>query len=399
MATIKDVSQLANVSISTVSRVINNTAQVAPEKREAVLAAMKELSFRPNSFAQALVSKRSNCIGVLVGDLCGGPFFAQMMRGIESMVDKANKFTIVVSGNHDATRERHAIQALLQRQCDALILHSKALPDEELSELASGTTPIVFINRQVPGCEDRCVWLDNQAGITTACQHLLDAGHRKIAFVTSDDEEFVDGQQRMAGYRFALQRAGIELDPALIGRAYADEKGGYVAMSELLARGVEFSAVLGFNDAMVAGAISCLLERGYKVITLSHLPGHSLDISGEYPNLYWPFGQHILSGAKLIANHPNLYAVYLTNPGCGPDTMLAHLFRQGLVVSCRIREKVERYMIERTAFATTQIVLAFRTLADLYRCFVVNHYDMNSIFAKGAHFQLPTKEKCQNLTN
>ena len=241
MATIKDVSQLANVSISTVSRVINNTAQVAPEKREAVLAAMKELSFRPNSFAQALVSKRSNCIGVLVGDLCGGPFFAQMMRGIESMVDKANKFTIVVSGNHDATRERHAIQALLQRQCDALILHSKALPDEELSELASGTTPIVFINRQVPGCEDRCVWLDNQAGITTACQHLLDAGHRKIAFVTSDDEEFVDGQQRMAGYRFALQRAGIELDPALIGRAYADEKGGYVAMSELLARGVEFS--------------------------------------------------------------------------------------------------------------------------------------------------------------
>ena len=116
MATIKDVSQLANVSISTVSRVINNTAQVAPEKREAVLAAMKELSFRPNSFAQALVSKRSNCIGVLVGDLCGGPFFAQMMRGIESMVDKANKFTIVVSGNHDAARERHAIQALLQRR-------------------------------------------------------------------------------------------------------------------------------------------------------------------------------------------------------------------------------------------------------------------------------------------
>ena len=108
MATIKDVSQLANVSISTVSRVINNTAQVAPEKREAVLAAMKELNFRPNSFAQALVSKRSNCIGVLVGDLCGGPFFAQMMRGIETMVDQANKFTIVMSGNHDIARERHA---------------------------------------------------------------------------------------------------------------------------------------------------------------------------------------------------------------------------------------------------------------------------------------------------
>ena len=85
----------------------------------------------------------------------------------------------------------------------------------------------------------------------------------------------------------------------------------------------------GVSDPILnIGIPRLLLERGYKVITLSHLPGHSLDISGEYPNLYWPFGQHILSGAKLIAHHPNLYAVYLTNHGCGPDTMLAHLFRQ-----------------------------------------------------------------------
>lgn len=75
----------------------------------------------------------------------------------------------------------------------------------------------------------------------------------------------------------------------------------------------------GVSDPILnMGIPRLLLERGYKVITLSHLPGHSLDISGEYPNLYWPFGQHILSGAKLIAHHPNLYAVYLTNHGCGP---------------------------------------------------------------------------------
>lgn len=77
MATIKDVSRLANVSISTVSRVINKSAKVAPAKEAAVLKAMEELNFQPNSFAQALVSKRSNCIGVLVGDLCGGPSFSR----------------------------------------------------------------------------------------------------------------------------------------------------------------------------------------------------------------------------------------------------------------------------------------------------------------------------------
>ncbi len=85
----------------------------------------------------------------------------------------------------------------------------------------------------------------------------------------------------------------------------------------------------GVSDPILnMGIPELLLERGYKVITLSHLPAHSLDISEEYENLFYPFGQHIISGAKIIAAHPNLYAVYLTNHGCGPDTMLAHLFRQ-----------------------------------------------------------------------
>ena len=85
----------------------------------------------------------------------------------------------------------------------------------------------------------------------------------------------------------------------------------------------------GVSDPILnMGVPDLLLERGIKVITLSHLPGHALDISEEYPNLYWPFGQHILSGAKLIAHHPNLYAVYLTNHGCGPDSMLSHLFKK-----------------------------------------------------------------------
>ncbi|MCM1060169.1 MAG: acyl-CoA dehydratase activase [Eubacterium sp.] len=82
------------------------------------------------------------------------------------------------------------------------------------------------------------------------------------------------------------------------------------------------------DPALNMGIPRLLLERGCKLITLEHLPGHSVDISDEYPNLYWPFGQHIITGAKLIKNHPNLYAVYLTNHGCGPDTMLSHLFRR-----------------------------------------------------------------------
>ena len=85
----------------------------------------------------------------------------------------------------------------------------------------------------------------------------------------------------------------------------------------------------GLSDPILSmGIAEILLGRGYKVITLSHLPAHDIDISEEYPNLYWPFGQHILSGAKLVKQHPNLYAIYLTNHGCGPDTMLSHLLQE-----------------------------------------------------------------------
>ena len=85
----------------------------------------------------------------------------------------------------------------------------------------------------------------------------------------------------------------------------------------------------GLSDPVLnMGIPRLLLERGYKVLTLSHLPAHDLELSADHPNLYWPFGQHILSGAKLVAHHPNLYAVYLTNHGCGPDTTLSYLFRQ-----------------------------------------------------------------------
>lgn len=85
----------------------------------------------------------------------------------------------------------------------------------------------------------------------------------------------------------------------------------------------------GISDPVLnMGIPEMLLQRGYKVMTLGHLPGMSLDISADYPHMYWPFGDHLLSGAKLIANHPNLYAVYLTNHGCGPDTIISHMFRE-----------------------------------------------------------------------
>ena len=100
----------------------------------------------------------------------------------------------------------------------------------------------------------------------------------------------------------------------------------------------------GLSDPVLnMGIPRLLLEHGHKVVTLSHLPAHDLDIAQDHPNLYWPFGQHIVSGAKLVAHHPNLYAVYLTNHGCGPDTMLQTLFRQEMAGKPYLQIEVDEH--------------------------------------------------------
>ena len=265
MATIKDVSRLANVSISTVSRVINKSSKVSPDKVEAVMKAMEDLNFQPNSFAQALVNKKSNCIGVLVGDLCGGPFFAQMMRGIENVILPANKFVIVMSGKHEHDREKNSIEALLLRRCDALVVHSKALSDQELIEIARSDVPIVFVNRLVPTLEDRCVWVDISSGMETAVNHLIKQGHKRIAYIASDEVNNQDAKDRMDGYHRALNNAGIEFDNDLVSLAFPDENGGHNAIESLLMRDVGFTAFVAYNDAMAVGAVSALTENNISV--------------------------------------------------------------------------------------------------------------------------------------
>lgn len=184
-----------------------------------------------------------------------------------------------------------------------------------------------------------CVYMQTAALSIAKLLHLEQKGIRLLSPVF--DLDF--GKEAMAS---AMLAVGKELGfskprcmKALLAGAQAVrrhtklvEKQGAALLSSLAPQDkvlVLITRNYGVSDPILnMGIPELLLERGHKVITLSHLPGHDLDISADYPNLYWPFGQHILSGAKMIAHHPNLYAVYLTNHGCGPDSVLSHLFRQ-----------------------------------------------------------------------
>lgn len=134
MATIYEVSKLAGVSLATVSRVTNNNTRVSDKTRKKVVDAMAELAYRPNAIAQSLASNRSNSIGVMVSEL-NGPFFGQMMAGIEKELREAGKHVIITTGQSKEDKEKDGIEFLLSRNCDALIVHIEALSDEYLRGL------------------------------------------------------------------------------------------------------------------------------------------------------------------------------------------------------------------------------------------------------------------------
>ncbi|BEE23062.1 hypothetical protein VAWG007_31570 [Aeromonas enteropelogenes] len=138
------------------------------------------------------------------------------------------------------------------------------LPDEELIQMMSYVPGMVLINRIVPGFESRCVALDDRYGSWLATRHLIQEGHKKIGFLCSN-HLISDSQDRMQGYLDALQEHNIPVDEHLISRGSPDELGGEAAMTELLSRGQQMTAVVCYNDSMAAGALSVLSDNGVEV--------------------------------------------------------------------------------------------------------------------------------------
>lgn len=263
MATIYDVAQLAGVSLATVSRVMNKNTNVGEKTKQKVLAAMAQLDYRPNTFAQSLASNSSNSIGVLVSQL-DGPYYGPMMAEIESSLRAANKHVIIAVGHSDAAQEKDSVEFLLGRGCDALILDVEAVSDQYLIELSQGSTPIVLINRYIAAISERCIYLDNELGGYLATRHVLELGHRQIAYVSGPKRKH-DANERLEGHKKALAEFGLPWDAGLCVEGDYREDGGMVAMEQLLKSGRHFTAVVCANDQMVSGAISVCQERGIRV--------------------------------------------------------------------------------------------------------------------------------------
>ncbi|AWH89516.1 LacI family DNA-binding transcriptional regulator [Limnobaculum parvum] len=263
MATIKDVAKLAGVSTATVSRVINQTTYVEPVTRERVEKAMRELNYHRNAAALALAKRSGNMLGLITGNLAD-PFFARLARGVEEIA-RQNEFRLMVcSGGHQAELEKSGLDFLINQGCEAIVVHSTRLSDQELIRYAAHSPSMVIINRHIPSLAHRCVWLDNEKGATQAVRYLLEQGHRYIACVTSD-LPIADRQQRLTGYQAALAEYGIQYAKEWVISVPFNEEGGERAAQRLLESGIPFTAAFTFNDVMAAGMMRALHQRQIKL--------------------------------------------------------------------------------------------------------------------------------------
>jgi LacI family transcriptional regulator len=263
MATIYEVSELAGVSLATVSRVMNNSTKVSPKTRKKVESAMKELGYRPNSIAQSLASSRSNSVGILI-PLFSGPFFGEMLGGIEAELREAGKHAIITAGHSDEKNEIKGIEFLLSRNCDVLILYADRVSDEFLVELNEGDVPIVILSRVVPGLEDRCITLDNEHGSYLATRSALVLGHTRLAYISGPLWK-KDSNERLAGHKRALADFGVEFDSRLMVEGDYQEDGGNRGMEQLLQTGLPFSVVVCANDETAAGVVGVAREKGMSI--------------------------------------------------------------------------------------------------------------------------------------
>lgn len=263
MATIKDVAKLAGVSVATVSRVINDSPKASDASRQAVTSAMEELNYHPNANARALAQQTTETIGLIVGDV-SDPFFGAMVKAVEQVAYRTGNFLLIGNGYHNEQKERQAIEQLIRHRCAALVVHAKKIPDDELISLMKQMPGMVVINRILPGFEQRCVALDDRFGAWLATRHLIQQGHTKIGYLCSN-HQISDAEDRLQGYYDALTEHGLPINDRLVTYGEPDESGGEQAMTELLGRGKNFSAVACYNDSMAAGALGVLNDNGIDV--------------------------------------------------------------------------------------------------------------------------------------
>ncbi|HEX6289556.1 MAG TPA: substrate-binding domain-containing protein [Herpetosiphonaceae bacterium] len=260
--TIHDIARAANVSPSTVSRVLNGGTPVTPQKRAAVLAAITALNFKPNPVARGLARGKSMAIGVLTQSMAS-LYYGELAQGIDQGLHGGLYHPVYATGQWRVDDELAALHLLLERQVDGLIVLGGGLPDETLRSIAD-QVPLIVVGRVIAGLEAHSLSVENHAGAYRATRYLVELGHHRIAHITGILSH-IDALERREGYCQALRDSGLEVDEQLIVEGAFTEQSGLLAAEALLGRSARLTAVFAANDQMAYGARLAFYRRGLRV--------------------------------------------------------------------------------------------------------------------------------------
>jgi LacI family transcriptional regulator len=263
-ATIRDIADLAGVSIATVSRVLNDRPDVAPETRETVMQVVREHGFSTNRGARGLSSGRTGIIGLTL-PLVNDAYFGPMLSGAAEALYEADMRIILCPTLHQHDREVSLLERLMRGTTDGAILMLPEESEDELRTLQRQGYPFVVVDpRDRPPDGIPCVSAMHAWGAKQATEHLLGLGHRRIGAIAGSPGWYAT-EERLAGFRGALAGVGILPDPELI--VYSDWRipRGTEAAEQLLALPDPPTAIFGFNDNVAIGALNAARKRGLEV--------------------------------------------------------------------------------------------------------------------------------------
>jgi LacI family transcriptional regulator len=263
LATIKDVAQAADVSITTVSHVINGTRHVSDELRLRVLKAMTELDYRPNVLARSLRLGQTKTVGLIVPDN-SNPFFAEMARTIEDVGYNNGYSVILCNTDGNPEKQESYVRMLATKRVDGVIFVSAGGSEMDPQYLVDEGIHVVIVDRDVPNVPADIVLVDNEQGGYQATRYLIDLGHRRIACVTGPFE-LTPSAQRTDGYRRALREAAIDLNQAYVVGGDFQSQSGEAALARLLALDQRPTALFACNDMMAIGVVRAARQFGLTV--------------------------------------------------------------------------------------------------------------------------------------
>ncbi|WP_099158798.1 catabolite control protein A [Virgibacillus ndiopensis] len=261
--TIYDVAREANVSMATVSRVVNGNPNVKPVTRKKVLATIERLGYRPNAVARGLASKKTTTVGAIIPDI-SSIFFAELARGIEDIATMYKYNIILSNSDQNKDKELQLINTMLEKQVDGILFMGGNVTEEHVQQFKSASVPVVLAATYDDTDTIPSVNIDYEEAAYEATKFLLDQGNEHPAFVSGQNDTLIN-KQKYEGYLRAMNEASVTLNEAYIIKGDYSYDSGLEAMEQLLALNEKPTAVFVASDEMALGVIHGAQDQGYSV--------------------------------------------------------------------------------------------------------------------------------------